>query len=88
MLGSQDRHQPGFWDNWISQRLLPEDHLLMRIDRAVDFSFVEKETKDLYSPDQAKPSYPPEQLFRFLFLAFLYNLSDVRFAEELCYNLM
>lgn len=77
-----------FWDRWVLERLIPPDHLLMRIDRAVDFGFVEEETRDLYAPHTGRPAYPPEKLFRVLLIAYLYGLSDVRVAEELRYNLL
>lgn len=87
MLGKPNRQQ-NFWDSWVYQRLIPQDHLLWRIDELVDFSFVEEETRNLYSADAGRPSYPPEQIFRVLFLAYFYNLSDVRISQELQYNLL
>ncbi len=87
MLGKRNPQQ-GLWESWIYDRLIPQDHLLMKIDRLVDFSFVEEETRDLYSVGVGRPSYPPEQLFRMLLLAYLYDLSDVRVAEEIRYNLL
>src|SRR5690606_39379202 len=68
--------------------MLPADHPLLDIDRAVDFSFVEEETADLYSADQGRPSYPPEQLVRILFLAVWANLSDVQVCQQLRYNVL
>jgi len=75
-------------DGWIIEELLPKYHLLVQIDQMIDFSFVEEETKDLYSSDTGRPSYPPEQLFRMLVIAFLYNLSDVQVASQVRYNLL
>lgn len=75
------------WDRWFVERLFPPDHLLMRIDRAVDFGFVEEEVRDLYAPETGRPAYPPEKLLRVLLVAYLYGLSDVRVAEEIRYNL-
>jgi hypothetical protein len=42
---------------------IPTDHLLRRIDRYVDFSFVREQLKDFYSP-MGRPSIDPEVLLR------------------------
>ncbi len=79
--------QDGVWDVWFYDRLVPKDHLLMKIDRVVDFSFVEEQVQDLYSPNMGRPSCPPEKVVRMMFVAFLYNLSDVAIADEISFNL-
>ncbi|HEY8414607.1 MAG TPA: transposase [Thermaerobacter sp.] len=68
--------------------MLPAEHPLLDIDRAVDFAFVEEETADRYSADQGRPSYPPKQLVRVLFLAVWANLSDVQVCQQLRYNVL
>jgi IS5 family transposase len=70
----------------IFSRWIPEDHPLVLIGRNVDFSFVEEETAELYHPDTGRPSFPPEVLFRVLFLETWANLSDVQVCRELRYN--
>jgi len=68
--------QRNFFDDAIFARMIPPDHPLVAIDQAVDFSFIHDEVKALYSPDQGRPSYPPETLFRALVLGIWANLSD------------
>ncbi len=58
--------QRNFFDDEIFARMVPPDHPLVAIDRAVDFSFIHEAVKDLYSPDQGRPSFLPETLFRAL----------------------
>jgi len=87
MLGRLDR-QRNFFDELLFDHMLPAEHPLLDIDRAVDFSFVEEETADRYSADQGRPSYPPEQLVRILFLAVWANLSDVQVCQQLRYNVL
>lgn len=87
MLGRL-RMQHDSWDAQLYERAIPKDHLLRRIDECVDFSFVEEEVSDLYCSDNGRPSYAPEQLFRVMFVSYLYNLSDVRVVQELRYNLL
>lgn len=87
MLGKFDP-QRDFFDELLFRRMLPAEHPLLDIDRTVDFSFVEAELADCYSPDTGRPSYPPEQLFRILFLEIWANLSDVQVCQQLRYNVL
>jgi Transposase and inactivated derivatives len=65
------------------EELVPKDHLLRKIDAAVDFSFIYDMCKDLYSTNIGRPAIQPELLFRMLLLGYLYGIkSEVRLAEQ------
>ncbi len=49
MRGASDQ-QADLFDVQILQNLLPADHELKRIGAAIDWSFIDVETADLYSP--------------------------------------
>jgi IS5 family transposase len=87
MLGKKDP-QGRFFDHYVYERHIPGGHELVRIHREVDFSFVEAETRDLYEETMGRPSWPPEMLFRMLFLEFYGHLSDVQISEQCGYNLL
>ena len=87
MLGKTDP-QENFFDSYVKDNFLPQEHELLEIKKKVDFSFIEKETKNLYSKDTGRPSYPPEVMFKILFLEFYYNLSDVEVAKQLKFNVL
>lgn len=87
MLGSKDGQQ-NFFDLHIFSRMIPEDHPLVRIKKHVDFSFVTQVVADLYDPVNGRPSYPPETLFRVLFLEIWAGLSDIQVCRELKYNVL
>jgi transposase len=87
MLGEKNK-QSNFFDHFVYGHHIPEDHELVRINREVDFSFVKEETKDLYEEGMGRPSWPPEVLFRMLFLEYYANLSDVQVSEQCRYNLL
>lgn len=87
MLGRQDR-QANFFDQEIFSRMIPEDHPLVLIKRHVDLSFVEEEAARYYHPGLGRPSFPPEVLFRVLFLEVWANLSDIQVCRELRYNVL
>jgi transposase len=67
--------------------LVPEDHLLRRIHRIVDFSFIHELVENSYCKYYGRPANEPELLFRLLFLQILYNLSDERIVQEAQVNL-
>lgn len=87
MLGRQER-QSNFFDSEVFSRMIPEDHPLALIGSNVDFSFVEEEVSRHYHPEIGRPSFPPEVLFRVLFLEVWANLSDVQVCRELRYNVL
>lgn len=67
--------------------LVPENHLLRKIHRMVDFGFIHKLVENSYCKYYGRPANEPELLFRLLFLQILYNLSDERVIEETKVNL-
>ena len=87
MLGKTDS-QGNFFDSYIEEYFLPKEHKLLEIKEKVDFSFIEEETKDLYAEASGRPSYPPEVMFKILFLEFYYNLSDVEVVKQLRFNVL
>jgi len=80
--------QVSFYGNHIYDRVIPKDHFLKLLDKAVDFSFVNELCRDAYTPDFGRPAYGPEMMFKIIFLQFLYNVSDRRIEEEVNFNLV
>jgi len=62
MLGKRDS-QDNFFDSYINEYFLPQDHELLDIKEKVDFSFIEEKTQDLYVKNMGRPSHPPEVMF-------------------------
>jgi len=56
----------------IMEQLVPEDHFLRKVDRAVDFSFIYELCAPLYCADNGRPAIDPEILFRMLLVGYLY----------------
>ena len=72
----------------IMEEMIPKKHLLRKIDRYVDFSFIDKLCEPLYSKDTGRPAVPPEVLFRMLFVGYLYGVkSEARLEDEINYNM-
>ena len=66
---------------------IPEDHLLKRISKAVDFSFINELLADSYCANFGRPAKEPELMAKLCILERLYNLSDVKVIEEANCNL-
>lgn len=58
--------------------LVPADHLLRRLERAVDFSFIREKTACLYSADKGRPAIDPVVLFKMLILGYLFGIRSER----------
>jgi transposase len=80
--------QTSFYGNHTYDRVIPEDHFLKLLDKAVDFSFVSKLCRGAYTPAFGRSAYGPEIMFKIIFLQFLYDISDRRIEEEVNFNLV
>nr|WP_295956500.1 IS1182 family transposase [uncultured Agathobaculum sp.] len=68
--------------------LVPQDHLLRKIDRAVDFNRLYEMVEPLYCEDNGRPSVDPVVLFKMVLIQHLYVLPSLRrTAEEVSLNI-
>lgn len=67
---------------------IPENHLLKRVSRAVDFSFINTLLEGSYCKNFGRPAKEPEMMMKLLFLEYIYDLSDVKVIEEASFNLV
>ncbi len=58
--------------------MVPQDHLLRIIDKAIDWSFVYDLVVDKYSPDNGRPSMDPVMLIKIPFIQYLYGIRSMR----------
>ena len=67
--------------------LIPRYHILRRINKVLDLSFIKKLTKRFYSDGQGRPSINPEVFFRICILGHLYGIkSDRQLCGEIGIN--
>lgn len=64
------------------ESLVPEDHLLRKIDKYIDFSFILELVKPYYSEDNGRPSLDPLILFKMIFIGYLYGIRSERQLEK------
>ena len=68
----------------ILENLVPQDHLLRKIDKTIDFSFINKICRSYYCENNGRPAIEPEVLFRMLFIGYLYGIrSETRLPKEI-----
>lgn len=68
--------------------LVPEDHLLRKIDKAIDFRFIREKVKGLYCADNGRPGIDPVILFKMLFIGYLFGIrSERQLVKEIEVNL-
>ena len=59
-------------------QLVPADHLLRKIEKAIDFSFIHDLTAPLYCPDNGRPPLDPTLMFKALFIGYLFGVRSER----------
>ena len=58
--------------------LVPQNHLLRIIDKAIDWRFIYDLVEDKYSPDFGRPSMDPVVLIKIPFIQYLYGIRSMR----------
>lgn len=69
------------------EMMIPQNHLLRKIDRMVEFEFI-YELLAPYYPSNGRPSVDPVSMFKMLLVGYLYGIkSERRLVEEVRLNL-
>ena len=58
--------------------LVPRNHLLRIIDKAIDWNFIYDLVKDKYSTETGRPSLDPVMLIKIPFIQYLYGIKSMR----------
>lgn len=59
------------------EQLVPEEHLVRKIEHAIDFSFIYDEVKDLYG-DVGRNSIDPVSLIKIAFVQYMFGIRSMR----------
>lgn len=59
------------------EQLVPENHLVRKLDRAIDFSFIYPLVENLYSP-YGRPSIDPVVLFKMTMIQYVFGIRSMR----------
>ena len=70
------------------ENIVPQDHLLRKIDSAVDFDKLYEFVEELYCNDNSRPSIDPVILFKMVLIQYLYGITSLRkVAAEVSMNM-
>ena len=58
--------------------LVPQDHLLRKIDKAVDFTHIYEFVEGCYSEENGRPSIDPVVLFKLVMIQHLFGIRSLR----------
>lgn len=84
----REKMERGVFEIVDTESLVPEDHLLRKIDAAVDFTRIYDMVEPLYCRDNGRPSVDPVVLFKMVLIQHLYGLASLRrTAEEVRANI-
>ncbi len=70
MLGTQKRWQEELFVTGPLSSLIPDDHILKRVDKLLDLSWLRDEVKDLYCMSNGRPGIDPEAAVRLMLAGF------------------
>ena len=88
MLGRKERDQLEFFVCGSLRDLIPEDHVLVRVDRVLDLSWLPSEVADLYADGFGRPGIDPEAAVRLMLAGFLQGIvHDRRLMRDASVNL-
>ena len=71
MVGNQDRWREDIFVACPLRDLVPDDHVLKRVDRVLDLSWLRDEVADCYCSDNGRPSIDPEAAVRLMLAGYL-----------------
>jgi transposase len=88
MLGRKERDQLELFMTGSLRQLVPDDHVLARVDRVLDLSWLRAEVADLYCETNGRPGIDPEVAVRLMLSGFLLGIvHDRRLMREAQVNL-
>jgi transposase len=74
MLGRKERDQLEFFITGSLRQLIPDEHVLARVDRVLDLSWVREEVSDCYCHDDGRPGIDPEVAVRLMLAGLLIGI--------------
>ena len=69
------------------EELVPQDHLVRKIDATIDFEFIRDTVRHLYCADNGRPAIDPVRLIKMMLLGYLFGVpSERRLVKEIQVN--
>ena len=81
MMGFKDNNERAQVEFISLEDLVPANHLVRKLDAAMDFSFIYDEVKDLYKP-YGRESIDPVVLIKITFIQYIFGIPSMRRTIE------
>jgi transposase len=78
MVGKQDRWEDELFVACTLRELIPADHILRRVDKVLDLTWLRAAVKGLYDEYQGRPSIDPESAVRLMLAGFFQGIVQDR----------
>lgn len=84
----ENTHRQSKMETVLLENLVPKNHILRRIDKYIDFSFINEICRPYYCENNGRPAIEPEIMFKMLFVGYLFGIrSETRLVEEVKVNM-
>jgi transposase len=88
MIGKQNRNKQSLFIVGDIQQFIPDDHILRRVDRILDLSWLREEVRESYCEDNGRPGIDPEAAVRLMLAGFFHGIvHDRKLMREAQVNL-
>lgn len=74
MIGKQSRWQGTLFMTGSLEKLIPSDHILKKVDRVLDPSWLHAEVSDCYCDTNGRPGIDPESAVRLMLAGFFQGI--------------
>lgn len=83
-----NHYQPQLFVYVDLEKLIPQKHILRKLDKIFDLSFVRELTTEYYCNDNGRPSIDPELFFRMILIGYIFGIKhDRRLCEDITCNI-
>jgi len=88
MLGRKERDQLELFISGSLRQLVPDDHVLARVDRVLDLTWLRAEVAECYCPEEGRPGIDPEVAVRLMLAGLLVGMvHDRKLMREATVNI-
>jgi len=88
MIGKQNRNKQSLFIVGDIQQFIPNDHILRRVDRILDLTWLREEVRENYCEDNGRPGIDPEAAVRLMLAGFFHGIVyDRKLMREAQVNL-
>lgn len=82
MMLTKDKKRDQSYELVLLDDLVPQDHLVRKLDKHIKFNFIYDLVEPLYCQDNGRPSVDPVVLFKMVFISYFFGIRSMRRTVE------